>query len=472
MLKKSLILVCLIFAQNTIANETLPPILDYHPHCLPVTLDNIAYNQSYLIESSSIDNNSELNQSLLHVRELAKTAGADAIIINNVADYSRTVKLKKRNKLSPTIIEVGVIQTKRSITINAEAIRFCEKDRRISAINTPFNSAGHKYKTTYTTKSPLPVNERQAMVHQAQDIESVDPTITLTSVFGVALGSTAAQLLEKLGPPSVKLTLDGDTHAWIYGRDILFILVNEIFVAANYGDLLLNSSGKNQIKYNHNYDDMIWNVLSKIHYKSELSLVQALLGENLIKEDEFTYYLRDNEQELQLRFESFISTSNMTPETKLIGFTLSSHKKHPLKNLIRFMPLNQAKLQALFSKGNSTLVAKSYINPKIENTFNFTQSGQWHMLTNNILIQLNNEEIDHVKLLSGLTTQEESTQSFSHLLNKLSLPSTKEDFMGKYPNAEDNFDSVIVSDDRYFIEAIFDSESNNAKLVELDIKYF
>jgi hypothetical protein len=454
MLKKSLILVCLIFAQNTIANETLPPILDYHPHCLPVTLDNIVYNQSYLIENGGIDNNQQLNQSLLQVRQQAKTAGADAVIINNISQF-----MAKTNQESV------------NITITADAITYCKEDQNLSTVNTPFNSAGKQIKTIEIAFT-IPVSEQQTLEQQAKNIKSVDPSITLTSAFGVALGSTAEQLLAKLGPPSATFTLDDDTQAWIYGRNISFILVNEIFVAANYGDVPLNASGKNQIKFNDNYDDMTWNVLSKIHYKSELSLVQAQLGKSLIKKDNSTYYLQNSQNELALRFERFISTSNMTPETKLIGFTLSSHKKHPLKNLIRFMPLNQAKLQALFSKGNRSLVAKSYINPKIENTFNFTQSGQWHMLTNNILIQLNDEEIDHVKLLSGLTTQEESTQSFNHLLNKLSLPSTKEDFMGKYPNAEDNFDSVIVSDERVFIEAIFDSESNNAKLVELDIKYF
>jgi hypothetical protein len=200
-------------------------------------------------------------------------------------------------------------------------------------------------------------------------------------------------------------------------------------------------------------------------------LVQDILGKSLIKKDNSSFYLQDSGNELELRFERFITAENIMPIAKLVGFSLTSNKKHQGEKQVQFMAISPTQLQALFFKSHSPLPIDHYIKLKNENTFNFTQTGQWHLLTNNILIQHNDEEIDRVKLLSGLTAEEDAT-SFNHLLNTLALPSTKADFMGQYPNAEDNFDSVIVSDDRVFIEAKFDSESNNAKLVELDIKYF
>jgi hypothetical protein len=455
MLKHPLLLACLFFSQSSIANEALPPILDYQPLCSPTLLDNISHSKTYLIENGDIDNNQWLNQSLLQVRQQAKTADADAVIINNISQFM--TKTKKN-------------QESVNITITADAITYCKEDRNLSTVNTPFNSAGKQIKTIEIAFT-IPVSDQRTLEQQAKNIASVDPSITLTSAFGVALGSTAEQLLAKLGPPSATFTLDDDTQAWIYGRNISFTLVKQKFVAANFGVVPLNTSGKNQIKYTPNYDDINWNVLSKIHYKNELSLALEKFGKGLIKRDDSNYYLQDSGNELELRFERFISTTNITPIAKLIGFSLTSNKKYQHGKNVRFMPIQTSQLQALFSKDSSPLSAIHYIKPNNENTFNFTQTGKWHLLTNNILVQHNDEEIDHVKLLSGLTEEENAT-SFKHLLNTLALPSTKADFMGQYPNAEDNFDSILVSDEKVFIEAIFDSESDSAKLVELDIKYF
>lgn len=455
MLKKPILFACLIFSQTSIANEALPPILDYQPLCSPTILNNISHYKSYPIESGSVDNKDKLNKSLLQVRQQAKTSGADAVIINNITQFM--AKLKK-------------IKARVNISIIADAIKFCEENQSLSTVNTPFDSTGNIVQSILMAFT-IPVSEYQGLVQHAQDIEFVDPTVTLTSAFGVELGSTAERLLAKLGPPSAKLTLDDDAQAWIYGRNISFILASEVLVAVNYGDVPLKASGKNQIKYNPNFDDINWNILSKINYHNELSLVQDILGKSLIKKDNSSFYLQNSGNELELRFERFITAENIMPIAKLVGFSLTSNKKHQGKKQVQFMAISPTQLQALFFKSHSPLPIDRYIKLKNENTFNFTQTGQWHLLTNNILIQHNDEEIDRVKLLSGLTAEEDAT-SFNHLLNTLALPSTKADFMGQYPNAEDNFDSVIVSDDRVFIEAKFDSESNNAKLVELDIKYF
>jgi hypothetical protein len=453
MLKHPLLLACLFFSQSSIANEALPPILDFQPLCSPTLLDKISHNKTYLIENGDITNKQWLNQSLLQVRQQAKTAGADAVIINNISQF-----MAKTN------------QESLNITITADAITYCKEDKNLSTVNTPFNSDGKQIKTIEVAFT-IPVSDQQTLEQQAKNVDSVDPSITLTSALGVALDSTADQLLAKLGPPSATFTLDDNTQAWIYGRNITFTLVNHKFVAASFGDVPLNTSGKNQIKYTPNYDDLNWNILSKIYYKNELSIALEAFGKSLIKKDSSNYYLQDSGNVLELRFERFISTTTITPIAKLVGFSLTSNKKHQHGRNVRFMPIKTSQLQALFSKNGSPLSATHYIKHNNENTFNFTQTGKWHLLTNNILVQHNDEEIDHVKLLSGLT-EDESATAFNYLLNTLALPSTKAAFMGQYPNAEDNFDSVLVSDEKVFIEAIFDSESNSAKLVELDIKYF
>jgi hypothetical protein len=456
MLKKPLLLACLFFSQYSIANEALPPILDYQPLCSPILLDNISHNKTYPIENGGIDHNQQLNQSLLQVRQQAKTAGADAVIINNISQF-----MTKKNKNQETV----------NITITADAITYCKEDQSLSTVNTPFNSAGKQIKTIEIAFT-LPVSDQQTLERQAKKIDSVDPSITLTSAFGVTLGATAEQLLSKLGPPSAAFTLDDDTQAWVYGRNITLTLVNQKFVAASFGDVPLNASGKNQIEYTPNYDDITWNVLSKINYQNELTVAKKEFGKSLIINNDKNYVLKGSASELELKFEHFISTTNITPIAKLVGFTLTSNKQYQHDKSVRFAPIKTTQLQALFSKKTTPLSSIDYIALDNQNTFNFTQTGKWHLLTKNILVQKNDEEIDHVKLLSGLTEEEEDASSFAHVLNTLALPNTKADFMRQYPNAEDNFDSVLVSDEKVFIEAIFDSESHSAKLVELDIKYF
>jgi hypothetical protein len=169
MLKKPILFACLIFSQTSIANEALPPILDYQPLCSPTILNNISHYKSYPIESGSVDNKDKLNKSLLQVRQQAKTSGADAVIINNITQFM--AKLKK-------------IKARVNISIIADAIKFCEENQSLSTVNTPFDSTGNIVQSILMAFT-IPVSEYQGLVQHAQDIEFVDPTVTLTSAFGV-----------------------------------------------------------------------------------------------------------------------------------------------------------------------------------------------------------------------------------------------------------------------------------------------
>jgi pterin-4a-carbinolamine dehydratase len=87
------------------------------------------------------------------------------------------------------------------------------------------------------------------------------------------------------------------------------------------------------------------------------------------------------------------------------------------------------------------------------------------------LVKQANEVITRVKLTSALTTEKYTQGTFAQAAVALNLPQTKSEFMAHYPDAEDNYDSVNIDADNYTIEAIFESEQDNALLVEFEISY-
>jgi pterin-4a-carbinolamine dehydratase len=463
-LKYCAILINLI-SMSAIAAETLPPILDFKPNCSPTIINQLAVRDVYLTEDfqSQTDQQIELSMfdtSMIKLQRAAKQQHADAIMLMALNKTTIT-------KSSHTS------DYKRVIEYQADLVTFCTDDRSLSATPTPYNHLGKKLTVT-TFNWQVSETAEESLASLAKAVKKPQADVSFTHVYGIPMSASSQVLFSTLGPASVQLSLEKNQSAWLYGRNLWFILINDKVEFASSTTALLSAYGKNWISFNDNFDDNPWTLFGKINIRDELADVLTQSDHKAVKISSHQYAIKHQNNTLIMDFADYKPNATKPVNTELTQFTLhSNHFTQPIAQ-IQFSPIDTQGFSSVVSGKNATLADRSaarYINNNQQNSFNLTQDKQWFMLSSFILVKQADEVITRVKLTSALTTEKYTQGTFAQAAVALNLPQTKSEFMAHYPDAEDNYDSVNIDADNYTIEAIFESEQDNALLVEFEISY-
>ncbi|WP_144209393.1 hypothetical protein [Shewanella donghaensis] len=461
----------LVLPLTASASEDLPQILSYIPNCPPTIIkkvdnnDVIEANQIFSekeIEtlSAQVIQNKALSRGLLRLTENAKTLNADAVIINNLhtSHIDRYVRVYDE-VVRPFVREVNQVHIRTSV----DYIKLCDNDKTLSSNRTPYNNKGAQIVQSDVVIS-VDMQTNENILIEADNYEIPSPIITPSSAYGISIQDSESSL-DSLGPASAQLLLSDGSKAFAYGRNLWFFVKKGKIDKITHNVNMLNSHGKNMIVYSENFDSNSWVIQEDIRYRENLTRVSLIFPE---KEKHGDYYKVNNESNLYLKFETYNSSYQEEPEDLLNGFVVTSDNNLKPNTNIAFSQLDKFDLKSMFNPNKSSQY--SVVNDQIFNKILLNDDGEWAIASNNLLFNIEGNNITKIRLTESLL-EEQSEQQFLAILNKYNIPTNKADFIKRYPNIEDNFETLVLNSSDYSMEANFASYDDDAQLIELTIDY-
>ncbi|QIR15369.1 hypothetical protein [Shewanella aestuarii] len=489
-MKKLLVLSALLISMQVSA-KSLPPILEYLPNCTPNLIEGIYIETKY--NGSS---NDKLVESAFHlVRQKAKEKRVDAVIITNLIETNK-------------------------IIVTADLIDYCDEDDSLSSVSTAYNRLSRKpislqrtttqpqtqiakasqsqpvkksinsidlpattrteitrtepnRRTSASVSSTIPRYTEKQLADLASQVSLKSSNVTLSSAYGVSIDDSTNQLINTLGPASAIFTLNDQTNAWLYGRELWFIVKNETVKKITYKERsVLNFTGKNLISYDEKFDNN-WRIDDKATYRDDVAKVNRQL--NYLKRQTKDQYIVSNQSNiLTLDFNEFSSYYDDASELLLTGFNFQSRDFDQGKVDILFSDIKHEKLYDLLIPSNDPQPQKldTLVTRYVPNIINFSDSGMWEVLSKNIQVKHKNNIIKQVKLSESINYPVESDAEFMRFLNKLKIPATRKAMLDHFNgNVTTWLEKISVSRDGFVLKAEFTSEDDDAMLISLDVEY-
>ncbi|GAA0780078.1 MULTISPECIES: hypothetical protein [Pseudomonadati] len=452
----------------TVAAE-LPTILDFLPICEPTVLSE--FNQEFSFSSDVDEDNPDklgleqfrelsINNVLLSAQENGKKSGAEAIIVEQLLVNSFARKLKTYSD-SGKRLENEI--RKFNITIKTKNISLCD-NKQLSNKSTPFNRHGKKIiSTNVSIAMALPDSEK--LIRQAQNHTPPKSSVSVNGAYEIILGDSFLKLTEKMGPESIKLLTDDDTKILGYGRSLWFHVKNDKVISIEKSNNILNSHGTNLIEFSENYDIDDW-YIGSVNYRDTYQKASKILDLVNSNNDIVVY---GKQSQLLLNFESFKKDKSKEAELLLNGFTV--------------LPLGGVKKSANldFSATASIDISHAFFmdtqdvyqlnNQQRINQINLTEEGIWVIGNENLLFSVNDDGLVNKIRVTESIIRDQSKQEFNQVLSGYNIPMLKSEFLTLYPDAEDNFDTVMVFKGNKQLFATFDSYEDNAQLIDVVILF-
>ena len=141
----------------------------------------------------------------------------------------------------------------------------------------------------------------------------------------------------------------------------------------------------------------------------------------------------------------------------------ASHK--PQVNFANFANFDIAKIIALDHKLTYTL------QPQLMNQIQLNENGPKVIVNSNVLLGFNEQgTINSLKVTESMF-EPQDIDEFKKVLATYQIPTTKTAFLARYPDAEDNFDNVMITKGTILMSVNFDSYDDDAELIDLSIVF-
>ncbi|GGQ29223.1 hypothetical protein [Shewanella litoralis] len=467
-MKSSLFLLsCAMLSPVINANE-LPPILDFYPLCTPKTIDTANDKIVYDIDPSLLESSSDgvlshrdvyVQQALVEIQRKAAAAGADAVIVDRltVGGIDRSIHLQHdSSRVKSSTQQIHVITT-------VQYVNLCD-DTQLSSDPTPYNSEGKAVSYTQTTVKLTMPNEGN-LLKKAQKHQAPDALITTGSAYGIHIGDSVDDLLPALGPHSIQLQLDNGATVYGYGRSLWFV-IKDTRVAMITQDLgLLNGHGQNQIALSENYDSDNWVIENQVRYGDELNSVKTHLA---LKKQGDVYSVAGKNSRLLLTFEDYNESLDNAAISRLNSFAImpfTTTDEHQV-NFGNFDNIDIATLLTLASKQAYTLQPQQLINQ-----IQLTDSGPKVLVNSNVLLGFDRQGVVNSIKITESMLGKQTMSEFNAVLASYNLPTIKSELLARYPNAEDNFDNIMLTKGVVMLSINFDSYDDDAQLIDLTLHF-
>ncbi|WP_299010101.1 hypothetical protein [uncultured Shewanella sp.] len=361
--------------------------------------------------------------------------------------------------------------------LNAQLFTLCENDKSLSDERTIYNQDGYeiqikefKYTLDLSTVKPkTPIELANTIILPPAHISFS------TGVYGINLGTSTANTAEKLGPPSVIITLNNQEEMWGYGRNLWFTYSADKLTSISSEWSNLNSSGKNSIGFRSGFDDIHWLVDGVVPQNSQIEQVRNSLSQYDIKESQTEIIITEKNRSLKLKFEVFHPEAKNKPELLLTHFTLTASQHQTKKNTRPPLTPKQVHwfYEHLQPKNVEKLTLKSLLNqiPQTSKINIANDNMQWWLVGDNVFLQFDDNTLSQAHIKASIF-KDSKNSPFLQSIKSLQLPLTKQGMLASYKNAIDNYDEIEVSQEHFNIIAKFESEMDNAAMYDLIFTYY
>ena len=307
-----LIGLCLVlqFVLTPLVNseEILPPILDYYPNCAYEVLDS----SKVKVKTLEFPEVEVVTRLLLNLREEAKSAGADALILK----YRRMKK--QGGERSKTFY----------LSYKAEFIKECNEPHTKNKKLTPVNKKGDDiygidlgtfiYELKFPKKAEL--NRPQITKNEVSIINGL---------YGIKIGATYQQVIDRFGDPSVELVKNSNELIVGYGRRHWLFFQENTLVNIQDNSPLLSQELVNLIPLHHFFDQYPWKVNKKSMIGSSLQVIQSVLNIKTPLNQKSQLIVSQLGNTFILNFSYSKNLNTGQKDYKLNGFSLSSEVYMP-----------------------------------------------------------------------------------------------------------------------------------------------
>ncbi|WP_145992394.1 hypothetical protein [Shewanella sp. GutCb] len=467
-LKISLFFMTLLASVTNIQAAELAIISDYKPNCIVDILAPISLtvNTPKYQDLGPPEESTAFALILHQLREEATAQGADIVLLTNVKNKKITIAKRKTSKSSLII------------HIEAQLYTVCEADKSFSHERTAYTADGYELQTmSYQyTISPNVIKPTEPIVVANNMVLPAANISFATGVYDIKLGASTAQTAEKLGPPSITLTLLNHEQIWGYGRNLWFTYSADRLKSVSSELSLLNSAGQNSIGYRDGFDDIEWQLEGIIAaHNSPIEQVRDSLSQYDIKESSDQIVITQKQQRLILQFDDFHPTTKDKPVTLLTHFTLTDNEYEAKKQALPQLTSEQEQwLYKHLQPNNVELMTLPNLLKQIPQTNKIniaSDEKQWWLVGNHVLLQFDDIELSQAHISEPFFTDSKS-DSFSLSVKSLQLPQDKQGMLALYEDAIDNNDAIDILREHFNLIAKFESEEDDAVIYDLFFTYY
>jgi len=305
---------CLIlqfyFSPFVYAEDILPPILDYYPNCSYEVLDSSKVKVK-TVEFPEVEVVSKL---LLNLREEAKSAGADALILK----YRRMSK------------QGGVRSKIFYLSYKAEFIKKCKEPHTKNKKLTPVNKKGDDIYGidlgTFRYEIELSKPKKGELNHPQITNNEVS---VINGIYGIKIGATYQQVLDIFGDPSVELVKQSNELIIGYGRRHWLFFQKNKLVKIQDNSPLLSQELVNMIPLHHFFDHYPWKINNKSMKGTPLEVIQSVLNIKTPLNQNNQLIISQLGNTLILNFSYIKDLNTGQKDYKLHGFSLTSEIYKP-----------------------------------------------------------------------------------------------------------------------------------------------
>jgi len=463
-----ILLYTLLATIPVIAQDKLPPILDYYPDCEYQVVERVKVKVS---TEHPADNNTK-DELLTKIRMKALSAKADAVIL-----IDKNIKKKigaRHGKVSSYLA-----------SFEGELIKLCKQqvNQKIKYNNpTAYDHQGNRVvksnglSTTIETKfeftPPIKAQLNHPKIHNTE--------LSLANgLYGITLGSSSQQINNVLGDPSIVLTVYKDELVLGYGRNHWLHMREDKLVKISSQLPLLSPSLINQVPLRDFFDEIQWKIENKAVRHSTLAEVMSAIDADTQLETNKELVIKGQASTLILRFRYNSAVKEKSKAYTLDHFSLQANsytqavinlenkRKRQFAVLTSLLgDLKQGKVVdfKLLSDslgqpiGRITLSATSYVD----------------VFNSNLLVGSNQSELASLQLVEGVfNLASNGAKTTPWFIGDFTQGTSLKQLEKYFP--EDYFEldnSVEIDTDVFQLTLHFDDEDNGSSLYEAEIKIY
>ena len=449
------------------ADASLPPVLNSYPKCEYQVLQQAEATDKTVARDDDVEAAKQTlrQNAIVKIRQQAAAVGAEAAILTDVQGVISNSESVR------TIRHAG---SEVRYRVAAELITLCQEDQDLPTVYAPYNSAG--VKQAQTRQPPVTTTMQFAIAIPAKALSdgNVPPplanTISLQQGFyGAKVGMTPEQIQALFGMPDAELTLKNDYTAWFYGQQQV-VFAGNAAVAFSQSNNILSAEIKKRMVENPRFQQLAWRLDNTFSRRASLIEIKAFYQDRLMALDQYRFALQHDHSQLILQFAPYLDVKTNSNHLQLVEISLEASAFSASQLQLKLpepasLLLLKNKLATLATSAEKGPFALPYIG--FFNRIRLRDGTELTVLSPELALSFNDQQI--VGLTITNIVNDYAVSDIQQQLGLLDLPTTRTDFMARFPEAFDSLSQLTLYGDHSEVKATY---NNDQLLDSLHIRWY
>jgi hypothetical protein len=450
------------------ADAGLPPVLNSYPKCdyqvvkqAEATDKTVARDDDIALAKQTL-----LHNTIVKIRQQAAEAGAEAVILTDVQG------LISNSESVKTIRHAG---REVKYRVAAELITLCPQDNNLPTVYAPYNSAGVKQAATrqpsVTTSMQFAVSIPATTRPDETELAPLANIISLQHGFyGAKVGMTQSQVQTLFGAPDAVLALENKHSAWIYDREHQVVFAGNAAVAFSQSNNILSAEVKKRLAENLRFQQHQWLLDNTFSRRASLDEIKAFYQDRLSASEQDRFVVNNGDSQLILQFAPYLDVKNNSKQLQLVEVSLTAPAFSTAKLQLKLpqadalQPLKKQLASLASATADSLVTIPENI---LFNRSTLEDGGELAVVGPALALSFDNGQ------LAGLTitniVNDYAVREIQQQLAFLELPTTRDAFLARFPDAFDSLSQLTLYGDHSEIKATY----NNDELIDsLHIRWY